>query len=355
MRFALLFLLLISAALPAAAQSAQPFPDGLEYDIGLDCPLAQTLDAESGVLWVLMEGCFTRRYTLQAFDVATGARLETASDYAAQLELLRDGIINRTTHPLALVDDVVTIRYADAETYVPLTIAFTLDDAPVTPALSDADLSDLLFSLTDYPETTVYSPDHAYAAVIGTNAVNLLDIANGQVLFTLPMAQEYNAFPTFSADSDTLYMITLDEFDNMDNYASTLTAYSIPTGERRMTAALPSFSAWVSPDERYAAVQLGTNDGTSDNLYVVDLTSGAISEPFSLYEPPSKALTCVNDGRSLADVDFTRTGRLRLTSVDWLPDSSGFVFTRSYGGEGAGGGRPCVFDTSRLNVVTMLP
>ena len=53
----------------------------------------------------------------------------------------------------------------------------------------------------------------------------------------------------------------------------------------------------------------------------------------------------------MSDVDFTVSGTLQLIGVNWLPDSSGFVITRSYGGEAAGGASVCTFDTSRLNVI----
>ncbi len=355
MRLTILLLILIAtAAFPAAAQSGEPLVvPAAEYSIGFDCPIAQTLNADATVLWVLMQGCLSRAFSLQAFSLADGTRLDMGSDFSTELDPLRDTYLASTANQMAFIDDgVLQIIYADNETYAPHTIVLALDGAATTAGL-DALLADLLPQYTEYPETTVYSADHTLAAVVGATELTVLDIATGQPLFTLPVEQEFNAYPSFSPDGQTLYVPRLDNYDDMEDYASTLSAYSLPAGAPLSTAALPSPFAWVSPDGRYAAVQLGSNDGTSENLFVVDLASGSTTQPFPLYEPETKAMTCVNDGRSLSDVDFTKSGRLSLTSINWLPDSSGFVFTRSYGGEGAGGGRPCAFNYSRLNVFTV--
>lgn len=348
--FCLLVLILMTSVWPLAAQSAEPVVvPGPEYDIGFDCPLAQTLSADGNTLWVLMEGCFTGSYSLQAFSVADGAPLP-AVDYAERLEPLREGYVDGRTNPLALTPDgAFSIRYADSETYQIHSLTFSQAGEAVAPLVTDETLADLLNSYTEYPETTVFSPDHTVAVALGAAELHVLDLASGEVFFALPIEPEYNAFPSFSPDGHSLYIARLDDFDDMANYASTLSAYSLPDGALLGSYAIPSMLAWVSPDGQAAAVQLGSNDGTTEDLFVVDLASGGITGPFPLYEPPSHLLACENDGRSMSDVDFTRTGRLHLAGLNWLPNSRGFVFTRSYGGEAAGGGRPCAFNHSRLN------
>lgn len=351
-----LFLLLI-VSLPFARVAAQDEPLDAGYDIGFDCPVAQTLDPAGDTLWVLFQGCFTGDYTLQAFAVADGAPLALTSNFAAELEPLADVFyFDRATSPLAFLDDhTLSIRYSDADTYAPHSIVVSLDgSAPAAPVIADDALGGLLSQHAEYPEATVYSHDQRQAAVVNASELLVLDLTTGDVIFSLPLEPDsYNGFPSFAPDGRTLYVATLDDFNDMDNYHSTLALYSLPDGVLRGSAAVPAPFVTVSPDARYAAVELGSNDGTSSSLSLVDLTSGATIRSFSLYEPTTKAMTCVNDGRDMSDVDFKRSGRLSLAGLDWLPDSSGIIFTRSYRGEGAGGGRPCVFDYSRLNRVDL--
>lgn len=349
----LVFVYLMILTLPLTLATAQDEPLDAGYDIGYDCPVAQTLDPTGETLWVLFRGCFTGNYSLKAFGVSDGAPLPLSSDFAAELQPLAAGYyFDRATNPMAFLDGhTLSIRYSDPETYLPHGIVISVDRAaPAAPVISDRALGDLLSQYAEYPEATVYNPDHRMAAIVNASEMLLLDLAAGDVVFSLAVEPDtYNAIPSFSPDSRTLYVATLDDFDDMDNYNATLSAYSLPDGTLQERFSVPSPFGWVSPDGRYAALELGSNDGVSSSLILVDLTAGAAVGSFSLYEPATKAMTCVNDGRSLADVDFTRSGRLALAGLNWLPDSSGVVFTRSYGGEGAGGGRPCVFDYSRLN------
>ena len=353
MRTALLLALLLGvSALSTAAQSETPgVTPAAEYNIGFDCPIAQALSPDGAVLWVLMQGCFSRAYSLQAFSVADGAPVDAGSDYSEALEPLRAGYVDSFTNPMAFTPEgVLSIHYVDNETFQPRSLTISLEGEAATPLISDEALADLLSSYTDYPETTVFSADHAQAAVVGVAELHVLDLTTGEERFSLSTGPaEYNAFPSFSADGQTLYLAQLDAPDDMNDYSATLSAYHLPDGAPLDSAAMPSPFAWISPDGRYAAALLGSNDNTAADLFVVDLASGGQTEPFPLYEPPSRVLACANDGRNMSDVDFTASGRLNLTSVSWLPDSSAFVFTRSYGGESAGGARPCAFNYSRLN------
>lgn len=355
LRHALLLLLVMS--LPFAGAAAQTETLDAGYDIGFDCPVAQTLDPAGEALWVLFEGCFTRSYTLRAFSVADGAPVETGSDFAVELQSL-SGVLyfDRATNPLVFLDDhTLSIRYSDAETYAPHSIVLSLDgEAPAAPVLSDESLGDLLSQHAEFPEMTIYSRDQRQAAIVNASEMLVLDLTTGDAVFSLTLEPDsYNAYPVFSLDGQTLYVAQLDDFADMSNYNSTLSAYSLPDGALIGSYAVPSPFVSVSPDGAYTAVERGSNDGTTSELLVIDLTSGATIRAFSLYEPTTKAMTCVNDGRDMSDVDFTRSGRLRLAGLDWLPDSTGIIFARSYGGEGAGGGLPCVFDYSRLNRVDL--
>ena len=349
----LMALLLMTATAPIFAQSDAPvFTGSAEYDIGFDCPIAQALSPDGAVLWVLMQGCFSRASTLQAFNVADGSPVELDNHFTAELEPLRTGVVSRFNTPMAFMPDgLLSIRYNDSETYDVRSLTIDLNGGTVaSPLLPDEALTALLRRYIEYPESALYSLDHMRAAVIGSTVLTVLDLSAQTELFALPVeAESYNATPSFSADGKTLYVAVLDNVDDYSDYHSTLFAYSLPDGALKSSRAVPSFLVTVSPDGQYAVIETGSNDGTTSEIAVVDLANGSVSDPISLYEPPHKLLACVNDGRNQSDVDFTVSGRLFPAGITWLPDSRAVVVARSYGGEASGGGRPCAFNHSRLN------
>jgi hypothetical protein len=84
-------------------------------------------------------------------------------------------------------------------------------------------------------------------------------------------------------------------------------------------------------------------------LVIFEIATGAVSSRIELFEPPAPVLQCLNDGRSMSDVDFRTSGNLFLMDLRWLPDSSGSLTAQSYLGEGAqGGGSVCIFNYSRM-------
>ncbi len=341
----------------ALAQSGGPTmtPAGEERSIGFDCPVAQALSPDGETLWVLMQGCFSRTASLLAFNAADGEPIALAADYTEALALLQGGEVIGSTNPMGFMDaNTLSIRYVDSETYAVRSLTITLDGQLAEPLRDDDSLMALLSQYEEYPEYSVYSDDHRLAVTVGSASAHVLDVASGEELFSISYpAETYNAYPTFSPDSSIVYFGQFNEPENFESYESTLTAYSLPDGEVIGSWPVPSAFVWVSPDGRYAAAQIGANDGTSSDLLLANLETGGVSAPLALYEPPRRATACTNDGRSLTDVDFTVSGTLNLTRVNWLPDSSGFAYTRSYGGEAVGGGRPCALDSSRLNRVSV--
>lgn len=339
-----------------SAQTAPVITNNTEYDIGIECPAAQTLSPDGSVLWVLMLTCSRRGgATLTAYNVQDGSTAAEPIDVLDN-ETLQERYVDHFTHPLALTaDGNFSIRAIDSETYAPSGMVISPDGSDAfAPVIDDAALTDLLLTVSDYPESAIYSSDHTRAAITGSTALTVFDLTTGETLLSLPVeADTNNAFPSFSADGQTLHVARLDDYEDMENYASTVTSYDLSDGSITGSFAAPSFIVWVSPDGKYAAAELGSNDGTSSELVVVDTATGAVSEPYSLYEPSRRLTACTNDGRDMSDVDFTVSGTLSLIGLNWLPDSSGFVITRSYGGEGAGGGSICTFDTSRMNVITV--
>lgn len=338
---------------------AQPTPDNTQYDLGVECPIAQTLSADGTTLWILMVRCFRDDSHLVAYDLTDGSQVEV--ELPDNLTELLASLFGQATYSnlnvMTFLDDeetILSIRYNDAETYQPLSLVVSLTDGGVIePDPSDEQVGELLLSLTDYPESAIYSPSHTLAAVTEADVLSVVDLPSGEVIFNLPLEVEYNGYPSFSADGTRLYVGAFTNPNDMDNYAATLSVYSLPDGELLATYDAPSAFVWVSPDERYAVGETGASDSTRSDLYITDLTTGETSGPIALYEPSRRLVACTNDGRNMSDVDFTVDGRLSLVDVSWLPDSSGFAYTRSYGGDGAGGGLPCSFDTSRLNIVRL--
>ncbi len=335
-----------------------PVTPTAEYNIGVDCPEAQALTADGATLWVLMRGCLTRITTLQAFNVSDGTPVETGSadDFSAALEPLRTGYVDRSTNAMAFINNgnALSIRYIENDTYAPRNLILSLDSSEIEPLITDEALTELLLTVTEYPEVAVYNADHTVVGVTGTDALTVFDLTNGEVIFSLPLEPEsYNAYPTFSQDGQTLYVGQFSDLEDMESFASTLTAYSLPDGEMLSRYDVLSAFVWVSPDGRYAVAETGSNDGTSAELYILDLTTNATSDVIALYEQPRPLVACANDGRSMTDVDFTVSGRLGLAGLSWLPDSRGLVYTRSSGGEASGGVRPCAFNTSRLNRIDL--
>jgi len=329
-----------------------------EYDIGLDCPVAQTLSPDGATLWVLMNGCYSRTYSLQAFDVADGSPVDVGSPdhFSAQLEPLRAGYVDRFVNALVFIHDgsALSIRFIENDTYMPRSLILSLGGDEPESFITDEALAELLLTVTEYPESAVYNADHTQAAITGADAVTVLDLTSGEAILSIPIEPDsYNGFPTFSQNGEFLYVGAFDDTEDMTNYTSTLSVYRLPEGEFMTSYPVPSGFVTVSPDGRYAVAELGANDGTSADLYLVDLTSGSVSDVIALYEPPRPLMNCTNDGRNMSDVDFTVSGNLNLAGLSWLPDSRGLLYTRSYGGEAAGGGKVCTFNTSRLNRIDL--
>jgi hypothetical protein len=337
-----------------AAQSAPVITNNAHYEIGTECPAAQTLSPDGAVLWVLLLNCAGRGGpTMTAYSVVDGST--TVAPFSIESNgMRRETTVDYFTHPLALTaDGNLSIRTIDYETFTLGGLLISPDGSNIrAPLIDDDALNELLLSVSEYPEGAIYNYDHTRVAITGSTALTVFDLTTGEALLSLPVEEEtYNAFPSFSPDGQTLHVAQLDDLEDMESYAATVTSYDLTDGSIIGSFAAPSFIVWVSPDGKYAAVERGSNDSTISELMVVDTATGAVSEPYSLYEPARRLRACTNDGRDMSDVDFTVSGTLQLIGLNWLPDSSGFVITRSYGGEGVGGGSVCTFDTSRLNVI----
>ncbi|MAS32922.1 MAG: hypothetical protein CL610_02870 [Anaerolineaceae bacterium] len=316
----------------------------VEHDIGFDCPVASAADSASNLLWVLMDNCFEGDYWLQAYTLTTG---DPIADATISLDTIDSDIyrIESSVTPLASINDTTLelIVYHQDDYRLARFEIDTETGAMTLNQQASEQLNTTLLEHTDYPEFATYSPDHQYALASDDTQSYLIDLASSQ---PLKVFDDPFTFAAFSTDMQLVYATRFEEPDNYDNYNAFLSIYALdtlPDGAPLRELLIASAFVYPSPDGQYLALHIG-----DDRLGVLAVDSGVISSPLDIWEPTRKALTCVNSGADLSDVDFMVSGRLVLTALQWLPDSSGFWTLNSYGGEGAAGGRPCYFDYSRL-------
>jgi WD40 repeat protein len=358
-----LFVLMGLAFQPLHAQDGVTLALDAEFDIGANtaysCPYNAVLDAAADRVWVLMDNCFMRNFTLRAFNAADGSFANPEQDYADLLAPLEDQLVTTWVNPLALLPDgSFDLIYADSvnQSYDTLNLRFSPESGMVAvsdlPVLDLETLQSILPGYDYYPEATIYSRDHTLAAIYEEFALHVYDLQAETLRFTLETeAGSYGSFVYFSDDGTRLYVADLLYPDDVEDYRSTLSVYRLSDGELLETGiALPTFILWFSPDGRYAATTIDDSE-----LGVIDLESGTLSNVLALSEPPRRVLACVNRAGDLSDVDFMTSGRLPLTDLVWLPDSSGFFTLNSSRGQGAGGGQRCDFEYSRLRRYRVSP
>ncbi|MEQ8675558.1 MAG: hypothetical protein RLP44_29100 [Aggregatilineales bacterium] len=325
-----------------------------EYDIGLDCPVSSTLDPSGTTLWVLMNTCGQRGYSLKAINVADGTQVNE-NDYADALTILNGVYVDLFITPIGFTPTGdISIRYNDPDTYESFNVIVPLaSDGEVTAQASET-YSALLAQYSEYPEYSVYSSDHTQVVASGVTGIYVVDVQSESEIAEIPIEGGGDSvLASFSADGTHLHVIQFN-VEDFDDPATTLFIYDLADGAVLGQYAMPSSAVWVSPDESYAAVQLYSNDiGDLSELIVVDLETGAKSDASNLLEAPFPATTCLNSGNDIRDLNHTVSGYLNLTSLKWLPDSSGIVLTLSYGGEALSGGSLCILNYSRLRTYTV--
>ena len=355
-RFALFIVALILAA-PISIHAAQG--NGLnliqtaEYDIGLDCPVTAALDAAGTTLWVLMDDCFQHDYALRAYHVADGTQVN-ADDYAADLVSLEGVYIDLFITPMGFTPaGDLSIRYNDSETYESINLLIPLTNHGEATTQTSATYDALLAEYSDYPEFSVYSPDHARVVAAGGTSFHVLDVQAETEIVEIPVecSTEY-AWASFSTGGEHLNIIYSNNPEDMNDFSSTLLIYNLPDGVLLQHYSMPSSAIWVSPDEAYVAVQLFSNNVSErSELVAIDLESGLTSPSSNLLEDPAPVTNCLNNGNDVGDIGYMTSGYLSMASLHWLPDSSGVVLSLSYNGDGAeGSGSACIFNYSRLRI-----
>jgi hypothetical protein len=338
------------------AQNSLNLIQTAEYDIGLDCPVTSALDPADETVWVLMNNCHDGDYYLRAYNVADGTQVDV-DDYADALLSLEGSYIDLFITPLGFTPDGdLSIRYNDPETYASTNLLIPLASGGEVVTQTSATYDALLAGISEYPDFSIYSPDHTRVVVVGETSFHVIDVQMESEIAEIPVegSMDYNV-AAFSADSEQLYVMLLNNPDDINDANSTLFIYSLTDGALLKQFSVPSFAVWVSPDETYAAAQLFSNEvGEKSEIVVIDLESGLISPASNLLEDPAPVLTCLNNGNDVSDVGFMTSGYLTLTSLSWLPDSSSIILALSSNGEGAAGDSGnCIFNYSRLRTYSV--
>jgi hypothetical protein len=273
-------------------------------------------------------------------------------DYADALVSLDEPYVDRFVTPMGFTPaGDLSIRYNDPETYESFNLLIPLASGGEATTQTSATYDALLAEYSDYPEFSVYSPDHTRVVVAGGTSFHVLDAQAETEIIEIPVegSTDY-ALASFSANGEHLDVIHFNNPEDMTDFSSTLLIYSLPEGVLLKQYSVPSSAIWVSPDEAYAAVQLfSSNISERSELVVVDLESGLTSPVSNLLEAPAPVTTCLNSGNDVSDIGYMTSGYLSVASLHWLPDSSGVVLSLSYNGDGAeGSGSACIFNYSRL-------
>jgi hypothetical protein len=353
-RFALVLVALVLGA-PMVTTAAQG--NGLnltqtaEYNIGLDCPVTAALDPAGTTVWVLMDNCFQSGYTLRGYNVVDGTQVNV-DDYTDALVSLEGVYIDLFIAPMGFTPaGDLSIRYNNPDTYESINLLIPLASGGEAATQTSATYNALLAKYSDYPEFSVYSPDHTRVVAVGGTSFHILDVQAETEIVEIPVEGSIdNALVSFSADGKHLDVVRLTNPADVNDHSATLLIYSLPDGGLLQQYSVPSSAIWVSPDETYAAVQLFSNNiSERSELVVMDLASGLTSTVSNLLEAPASVTTCLNNGNDVSDIGYMTSGYLKMASLHWLPDSSGVVLSLSYNGDGAeGSGSVCIFNYSRL-------
>jgi hypothetical protein len=354
-RFALLIVALVLSAsmrLVVAQDATLDLTQTAEYDIGLKCPVTAALDPAGTTYWVLMDNCFQNKYALHAYNIADGTQVNT-DDYADALATLQGVYIDLSITPLGFTPSGdLSLRYNHPETYGSINLLIPLASGGEVTTQSSAAYDALLAEYSQYPEFSVYSPDHTRVVAVGPTSFHILDV---QAETEIVEISAEDSLAAFSADGTHLQVVRSNTTGETDDHASTLLIYSLPDGELLNQYPVPSSAVWVSPDETSAVVQLFSNNVSDlSEIVVVNLKTGLTSPASNLLEKPAPVTTCLNTGNNMSDVGLMTSGYFTMPSLHWLPDSSGLILPLSSNGDGAQGDRgSCIFNYSRLRTYSV--
>ncbi|MBZ0318433.1 MAG: hypothetical protein K8L91_18620 [Anaerolineae bacterium] len=324
-----------------------------EDNIGFDCPISVAIDP-SGTAWVLMDNCFEDDFTLLTFGAGGGeATNDEAHNFSSVLTALAEGTNGSggMTDLSFAPDGTFIIHYMDAN-FSPMTMTIPAgsDGSSSTEATSSDANAVILMDYTPFPEGAAYNADGTQAVAINEDSLHVVDLQSGTEIVALDIpGGNFNAMPQFSADGTQLYVTQLNNINDGTAMTSTLHVYDLPGGELVASYDLPSFLAWVSPNGEMVAMALPNHDNTQEDLFVLELATGNLSNIMEVFEEPHQVTTCLNNGDDVSDLDYMSSGHLPINDLAWLPDSSGFVTVNSHFGEAAGNATyTCNLQYSRL-------
>ncbi len=356
---------LFSMAFSATAQDSPTVILQSELNIGFNCPVAATVSPDQAQLWIMTDNCVGSGYAILIYDIASESFIQVRNDdFAPFFETLTfEQWVASYVSPFAYTaNDTLELIFADSiQDYdtgrIVAPISGDGSAESTTILLTLETLQNLIPGYAGYPESTVYNADHSIAAVSDVASIHILDLHSGDELFVIdtPDGSE-SYFPVFAPDGQSLYVSRLLNPDDITDNSASLSVYSLHDGAVTATYEVPTAFLWPSPDNQWIAGTIPdpSGDDSGDSLLIVaNLATGNVSQPLPINEPTRRAAECVNDGRSIADLDFTVEGDLPISSLIWLPDSSGFYTTNSYGGDAISGGRPCFLDYSRLRLYSI--
>lgn len=334
-----------------------------EDNIGFDCPISVAIDP-SGTAWVLFDGCYESNFYMLSFGAGGGEATsdegthDEAHNFSAVLAALEGGTNGSggMTDLSFAPDGTFIIHYLDPN-FSPLTMTIPAesDGSSSTEAtINDANAT-LLMDYTPFPEGAAYNADGTQAVAINEDSLHVVDLQSGTEVVALDIpGGNFNAMPQFSADGTQLYVTQLNNINDGTAMASTLHVYNLPDGELVGSYDLPSFLAWVSPNGEMVAMALPNHDNTQEDLFVLELATGNLSNIMEVFEEPHQVNTCLNNGDDVSDLDYMSSGQLPINDLAWLPDSSGFVTVNSHFMEAAGNATYiCNLQYSRLRHYTV--
>jgi len=327
-----------------------------EQELSYRCPMASAVQPDTDILWVLMDNCGGHNLILEPYDRSTGTPLpETASIPLAE-ELISPAIftIDRFISPMRFTPDnlleIIATNF-DNETFSRFQV--DVNDGTITQdAEADEHLNDLLLRYSPYPVyMTNFRADHQLAAVGDEQSLYVLNVANETVLFEIP--DVVVSLAAFSDDGQRLYVNTLTDPDNYESFAGTLSVYTLPDGELLTSLPLDWSGVYPSPDGTLLVVELASAEAGEEQIGVLDLETGVISNLLPVSEAPQPVIACRNDGRSMTDYGYSTSGMLTIRGLHWLDDNSGFATLNSPGYQVDSSN--CYWDVSRFRTYSVSP
>ncbi len=172
-------------------------------------------------------------------------------DYADVLRDLAglDTYVDPFINPLAFTPaGDLSIRYSDFQTQESFNTIIPLASGGAATTQSNAAYDAFLAQYSDYPEYSIYSPDHTRVVADGATSFYVLDVQAETEIAEIPVeGGTDSAGAAFSADGERLEVTRYHDSADPNDHPATLLVYSLPDGVLLKQYELPSSSFWLSP------------------------------------------------------------------------------------------------------------